>query len=309
MADSNRVSLIYVLESTYGVTPTNSTGWKTLRFRGENLKPTYTGKQSEEIRADRNRGNVSTVAASVGGTVDVELSATSYDDVFEAVLGGTWSSNVLKVGTVKRSFSVQKAFNDLATGNKFDVYSGMRFGQFDLSLPYGDLSSGQITMAGSGVVDNAAGLVGTGTVAAATTTRVLSATSDITSVQVNSVESALAFKSVSLKLGAQLREKDAIKYLYAFDQGYGSAMIELNAECYFDSRTLEDLVRSGAAFQMSFTISDGTNSYIFNLPRAYRTQRDGINAQKLDDDVMQSITIVGAYDPTTASSVVITRAP
>jgi hypothetical protein len=307
MGDTNRVGLIYVPELTLGTTPVNSTGWKTMRFTSESLLPNYSTKQSEQIRSDRMRGDVVQTSASVGGGINFELSGTTLDDFMQAVLGGTWTSNVLKVGTTKRSFSFEKSFNDLATGNKFEQYKGMRIGELTLALAYDEIAKGTMTFAGTAIADSATSIVGSGTVAAASTTEPFNSTLDVIEVEIDGIASTLYFQSLNLSLNANLRAKTAIGGLFPYDQGYGSAGVELSASCYFDNRSLEDKVRSGAPFTMGFKISDGTYAYEVLIPRAYAASRSGNAATGLDADVLQELTISGAFDSASASSIVITR--
>lgn len=307
MAEANRVSLIYVPEVTYGTTPVNSVNWKTLRFTGEALLPDYSTKQSEEIRSDRNRSDVVQTSATAGGTVNFELSGATLDDFMEAVLGGTWTADVLKVGTAKRSFSIEKQFGDLASGNKYDVFSGMRIGEMKLDLAFDEIAKGTMTFAGNGVTDSATSAVGTGTLAAATTTQPYNSTLDVIAVEIDGVASSLYFETLSLTLAANLRPINALGALFARNQAYGSAGVTIDAKCFFDNRSLEDKVRSGAPFSISFSISDGSYDYEFTLPNAFATTRGGLNASALDTDVTQDITIAGAYDSGEATSVIITR--
>lgn len=307
MSDTNRVGLIYVPEVTLGTTPANSSGWKPIRKTSETLLPNYSTKQSEEIRSDRMRGDVVQTSATVGGNVAFELSGATLDDFMQAVLGGTWATNVLKVGTTKRSFTIEKSFNDLPSGNKYEQYTGMRVGELSLALAFDQIATGSMTFAGTGVSDSSTSAVGSGTVAAATATEPFNSTIDVIDVEIDGVASTLYFENLNLSLNANLRGKNAIKRLFAFDQGYGSAGVELSARCYFEDRSLEAKVRSGASFSIAFAISDGTYGYEVLLPRAYITNRSGNNASGRDADVMSDVTIAGAYDASSGSSVVITR--
>lgn len=307
MGDTNRVALRYVPEVTLGTTPANSTGWKTIRMTSESLLPNYSHKQSEQIRADRNRSDVVQTAASVGGGVNFELSGITMDDWLEAVLGGTWATNVLKVGTTRRSFTIEKEFADLATGNKFEQYRGMRVGEVSFALAYDEIAKGSMTFAGVAAADSAASAVGTGTVAAPLTTGPFNGTTDVIAVEINGAASGLYFQSLNMTLNANLRAKTAIGNLFPFDQGYGSAGVELTASAYFDNRTLETLLRTNANFSMRFEISDGTLGYNILLPRAFVSARSGNSATGQDADVLQELTIQAAFDTVQGSSIVITR--
>lgn len=84
-AESNRASLRYVKEVTWGTTPTSGVTQE-MRITKSSLEASKDTKVSEEIRADRMVPNIIEVAASSGGDVDVEFSAGSLDPFFEGFL-------------------------------------------------------------------------------------------------------------------------------------------------------------------------------------------------------------------------------
>ena len=49
----------------------------------------------------------------VGGDIKGELSYGTFDDLLEAVLCGTWTTDVLKAGTTRRSFTFERYFADI----------------------------------------------------------------------------------------------------------------------------------------------------------------------------------------------------
>jgi len=92
MSDSNRVLLGYLLESTFGVTP--AAAFTELRFTGESLSQTTATTTSQEIRSDRMIADVIRTSVEAGGDVNAELSYGAHDDLYQAVLGGTWSADL-----------------------------------------------------------------------------------------------------------------------------------------------------------------------------------------------------------------------
>ncbi len=307
MADTNSQALHYVAEVTAGTTPTDSDNWKSFEYTGETFQPTYNTAQSETIRNDGMRGDVYQVSATSAGDINYEVRAVVLDDFLEAVLGGTWTTNVLKVGTTKRSFSFEKFIADLASGNKYEIATGVRVNQMTLNMQYGQLGTGAMGLMGTSWADAATSAVGSGTLTAPAAFSVMNGATDVTDVEVDGSDAGLYFQNVNLTLGAGLRSKTAIGDLFPFDHGYGSRVVELSASAYFDSRTLENKVRSGAAFSMGFTLSDGANDYEILLPRAFVTTRDGLSAQQRDGDIIPNVTITGAFDESSGSSIVITR--
>ena len=310
MADTNQVALWYVAEDTAGTTPTNSTGWKTMRFTGESLMPKYGTEQSQQIRADRARSDVMQVSATIDGDINYELHGNILDDFGPAATGGGWQAfaqgDVLKIGNTKRSFTVAKIFNDLPSGAKFDRYVGMSVGQLTMALQYGQRATGTLSMMGLGVTEDTVSPVGTGTLAPAPTTMILNGTTDVIEAKIDAV-GGLYISQLNLTIGANLRGKTAIGNKFPFANGYGSAMIEGSFQAHFESRIAEDKVRSGAPFALKFTLVAGAKSYEINIPRAFHTSRDGLAANAMDSDIMPTYSFSGSYDTDFQSPIVITR--
>lgn len=91
MANGSRHSMAYVAEATYGVTPATP-ALKALRHTSASLALSKETIESEELRSDRQKTDVRHGAFQVGGDMGFELSYGSYDDLLEALQGGTWSA-------------------------------------------------------------------------------------------------------------------------------------------------------------------------------------------------------------------------
>ena len=99
------VSHHYVFETDCGVTPTNP-NWSPLRFVSGNLQQTRDVLVSKELDGGRDTTSVRLGSKQAGGEISVELSPTSYDDILEAALGGTW---VVRPGEAGLSVTVAAA--------------------------------------------------------------------------------------------------------------------------------------------------------------------------------------------------------
>lgn len=89
-AESNRASLRFIAEATWGTTPGSGTT-KEMRYTSSSL---VTGKEtqtSNEIRADRMVSNIIEVAGTSSGEINTEISGGSNDDFMQAFLLGAWS--------------------------------------------------------------------------------------------------------------------------------------------------------------------------------------------------------------------------
>lgn len=152
IGSSNRASLSYIEEVSFGVTPAASVPnpSRYLRFTGESLALGITKDTSKEIRQDRLTADLIPTSVAASGGVNIEVSYGEYDPLIEAVLGGTFS----RMGTVGESAVVFTAsINSTAgtitasaapTGN--DAFTRLAQGQwFRLKAP-GDAADGAVLM-------------------------------------------------------------------------------------------------------------------------------------------------------------------
>jgi hypothetical protein len=89
-ADTSRVQMRYILESTFGTIPVAGNP-SNLRMTGESLEQSISGDSSKEIRPDRQKSGFNQLNAAAGGGVNFELSYIEFDPLLEAVLQGTWA--------------------------------------------------------------------------------------------------------------------------------------------------------------------------------------------------------------------------
>lgn len=88
-ASGQRTALRYVSESAFGVA--SGTTFKALRFTDTGLNLSKSAFQSNEIRSDRQKADLRHGMRSVGGDISVELGLTTFDDLIEAAVSGTWA--------------------------------------------------------------------------------------------------------------------------------------------------------------------------------------------------------------------------
>lgn len=90
IGDTNRASLRWVRETTWGTTPTTPTLWN-LRFTGESLNGNIQNIQSEEIRSDRMISDLIQVDLSTAGDINMEMSYGNADTLIEGSMHSAWS--------------------------------------------------------------------------------------------------------------------------------------------------------------------------------------------------------------------------
>ncbi len=304
MSESNRVSLKYVAETTYGTTPADSPNWQALRFEKESLGGTPKTTVSNEIRDDRMISDMPKVGLEAGGEIGIELSATSYDDFIEAALCGTWTTNVLEVGTVDRSFSIEKVYEDL-TGNNIVLLTGQRVAQFNLNREYGNPITGSFLFAGNGITLPASSAVGTGSVAAKTTNPVINAAGDVTLLEYNNA-GGIYFKKFDVQINNNMRPTEAIGYDAPINQRKGESTITISTELYFESIAQYQDVINNASVRLEITDSDGTNSYAWLFPACKPTSPPP-SAEGKNQDIMHRMEFTALYDATEGTAARVTR--
>lgn len=138
MSSGNRVVTYYTPETTIGETPSTPT-WETLRFTSNAMTPTVNTSASEEIRADRMRGNSTIDSIDYSGDIGVEFSAGSFDELLAGAFYNDWSADVLTIGTTEKSFTFVKGYADV---NTWHTFTGVHISTWSLDIP----EEGKVTM-------------------------------------------------------------------------------------------------------------------------------------------------------------------
>lgn len=313
MSDSNAVALRYVPEATYGVTPTDSSDWQALRWTSETFTATPETTRSAEVRTDRGISDLPKVNTTVSGGFNFELSANTYDDFFEAALGGTWAQDgvnlwdILEQGATYRSFSVEKEFTDLT---KFSNFTGMRVGALSMSIAFGSIITGSVTMGGNGATNPVTSAVGAGSVTAATTTETITGSADVGSVKIDGVETDICITSLDLNIENNLRAINCIGKDTSSDQRVGTCNITGSVATYLsaDSFDLYTTALANGDVSLEWTVTDGTNSFTVFLPKV-KLSGEAPQAGGLDQDVMFTANFEALVDSVEGTPIRITRTP
>ncbi len=123
MSETNRTQLAYVMESTWGTTP-SSPAYKVLRITSmPDLGFNPVTKISNELRSDRNIPDLILVDADAGGSFGFELSFDSMPDIYKMALFNSWTVQVSD-STATEVVELTKTITVAADGNtNFPQYS------------------------------------------------------------------------------------------------------------------------------------------------------------------------------------------
>ncbi|AUR88715.1 major tail protein [Vibrio phage 2.117.O._10N.261.45.E9] len=160
MANGSRHTVYVVAEDTYGVTP-DTPAFDTMRSTGITLGLSKDSLQSEEIRNDRQIADYRLGANQVGGDLKFELSAQTYDALFESAFQSTWETGVpagkdrLACGTTRKSFTIMRHFGDLTetdpTSKPYFVYRGCEVNTMSLTINANSMIPGVFGFVGKGL--------------------------------------------------------------------------------------------------------------------------------------------------------------
>lgn len=149
-ATGARSGLSYVAEVTFGTTPATPS-MKGLRVTGSTLELGKEGFPSEELREDRQIADFRHGYRTATGDINIELSHGGFDDLLEAVLGGSWSTELapaaqsVKAGVAARSFSIERRFTDIG---QYQVFTGCAVNTLNLSVAPNAIVTGSFGIIG-----------------------------------------------------------------------------------------------------------------------------------------------------------------
>lgn len=304
-ANSSEARIAYVAEATYGTTPATPT-FKTFRTTGGGPRTNKTTQTSDELRADRNVPDEGLLGLGVGGAYPIEFSYGTFDDMLEAALRGTWTTNVLKNGVTPKYFTVEETL-ELGATYSFHRYTGCTVNTFSLAIAARAKVTGSIGLVGQKET-LASTIVTDATYTAATTEPILTSSAHVAALAVAGLNPVPKVRSLNLEFNNNLRERPVVGSLYTEEFGAGRFDATGTLEAYFESQALYEAVLDHGGGALSFNIGKDTNKkYTVLLPKIIfldgAKQIGGNN-----DDVMVSIPFRAVYDATEDCSVKITRA-
>lgn len=130
VAQGSKTRLAYVAETTYGTTPTTPT-LITLPYRTHSLDLQKTVMESNDIRGDRIPRSSRHGPKTSSGSIEVDLRRGSYDAFLESAMMSTWASNVLKVGSTNKFFTIEDQATDML---QYRAFKGMTVNSMSVSV-------------------------------------------------------------------------------------------------------------------------------------------------------------------------------
>ena len=295
LANGSAVQTYYV-EEVAGAIPATP-AWKPIRFVSAGLTPNINQIDTAEMNQYRQQQASRGGTYSVAGDIAVELSFSSFDDLIQAAMQGTWTANVLKIGKVERSFAILERHTDIGVDY---VYHGCRVSTMAISSPLNAPVGVTFSMMGT-KAEKYTVPVGS-TYLPATATDIMITTNLALTEGGVSVAYATEW-SVSLDNG--MEALFALGSREAFDISNGIAKVTGSMSAYLVDAVLWDKVLDETSTSHVIEFTEGADKYTLELPKVRYTQ--GQKQTSGPGAIIPQYTVSAGYDATLATTMMITR--
>lgn len=300
IASGSRHQLAIVPEVTYGTTPATPS-FTTLRHSACSIGLSKDAVESDEIRGDRQITQFRHGNKSVGGDIDGELIYGEYDSLLEAAMCGTWATDVLKAGTTRRSFSVERKFNDIT---QFVRYTGCEVNGFTLKLSPNKMASISFSLIGK---DQA--IAQTAISGATYSSLTDEAQFDTFNATINEGGSAIAIVTeAEIKLENGIEPQFVIGSATTLRPAIGRSNVTGSITVYFEDEAMLEKFQDETTSSLDITLTDPAgNTLQFAIGSLkYTSGQPDVSGE---GSVTVSMDFQAVYDSSDASNLVITRNP
>ena len=295
-AQGSRSSLSYITETTFGTTPAGN--FQNLPFTSHSLNMTKDRVEGTDIQADRmsrvdRHGN-----RQVAGDIVGDLRDGDFDELLESAMLSAWSTNVLKIGTTPKYFSIEDYAADIDQARLFTGCS---------------VNSLAVSLAPNAMVTGTFGLVGKSMTLSATekTQDAASGASPFDSYS-GDLEIGGSTSAIVTAMDFTLTNSFAPTFVVGDDSApaleVGNAVVEGTLSAYFEDASLINRFVNETETPLKVTVGDnaGTpNTMEFFFPRCKINSADvGVDGPT---SRIVNLSFVALRDPTEATNLRITR--
>lgn len=302
-SQGSRAGLSYVAETVFGTTPvtpsliqlpytTHTLNLTKERVTGNDIQP------DRMVRVDRH-GN-----RSVAGDIVADLRKADYDPFLESAFFGTFATNVLKVGTTPKFFSIEDAATDIT---QFRLFTGMAVSSLAVSIRPNQMVTGTFSMVGKDMT-----ISGT-SVDAVKTASSVNQPFDSYSGALSIGTAGGALTAAAIVTGIDFTINNALAPTFVVGSSstpqleYGMATVEGTITAYFEDASLINRFINETATGLQVVIDDptGLSDYTWLFPRVKINGAD----VPVDNPASRIITMpfVALYDTTENTNLKLTR--
>ncbi|MFG6139509.1 phage tail tube protein [Halomonas sp. B23F22_10] len=256
------------------IRPKGSTDpWTTIRRTNDALTVGTETQRSDNVRSDRLRDGQKVTGLTVGGTVSFEMTTAEYDDILAAALCSTWLTDTptagtdeLRVGTADIQHDVLKSYLD---SDRHVLMSGMYVSQLQLTMSAGQKITGQATFMGESHDDEYDPSGDTFNDPADPI--FFDSSNNLSSLMIDgSAISGMCITGMSLAIANGFQSDQCVGSLH---QKHHKGSVDITGQKTIRmSAAALDLWKqtlTNTPISSSFTMGDGSNSYVFSLGKEY----------------------------------------
>ena len=266
MVNSNNVTIKYVPESAYGITPSNSTDWNYLRYSSETINADLSFVESSAVERDRMLREYVQTAVSVSGGFSSDFSLGIYDKFIESVFCSTWNGDNLDIGYNYTSFTFEKHYIDL---DKYSYFTGMRVNEMNLNIVPNDKITSTFNFLGKESDVSTQSLVGVLGSVTDYPYAPITVSNRVGALLVDNNPVELQVTELTLNINNNLRQRNCIGSKSPVDTLLGEATVTGTISMFLTANAWEMYKKVATQEDMSFyyEIDDGDNKLLILLPR------------------------------------------
>ena len=298
-AQGSRSRLSFIVESTFGTTPAGN--FTNLPFSTHSLNLTKDRVAGNDIQADRmprvdRHGNRQS-----GGDIAVDLRKGDYDAFLESAMLNTWATDVLKVGTTPKYFSIEDYAADV---DQARLFTGCTVSTLALSIAPNQMVTTTFGMVGK---DMSIGTTEKTQDAASGNAPFDAYSGDLAIGNVGSSSAVAIVTGIDFTLNNSFAPTFVVGDDSAPCLEVGRAEIEGTITAYFEDAALINRFLNETETELSVSVDDptGSNTYTFLFPRVKINSADvGVDGP---NSRIINMSFVALYDSTEETNLKITR--
>lgn len=302
-AQGSRTRLSIATQTDFDTTAT--TGFTALPFTTHSLNLSKERVVGNDIQSDRMPRHDRHGNAQAGGDIVADLRSGEFDVLLESAMFNTFSTNVLKVGTTPKYFTIEDYAADI---DQAKLFTGMAVSSMGVSIAPNQMITTTFSMAGKNMTISATEQATV--TASAGNSPFDSYSGDVKIADVDGISGATAaclLTAVDFTVNNSLSPTFTVGCLGAQSLEYGRAEVEGTLTAYFEDASLVNRFVNETETAIEVSVADPSGgSMTFLFPRvkinSADTSVDGPTSRFVN------ISFVALYDDTETSNLVITRA-
>jgi hypothetical protein len=302
-SQGSRAGLSYVPEVTFGTTPLTP-ALVQLPYTTHTLNLTKERVTGNDIQPDRMPRTDRHGNRTAAGDITVDLRKGDYDLFLESAFFNTFATNVLKVGTTPKFFSIEDAATDIT---QFRLFTGMSVSSLAVSIRPNQMVTGTFSMVGKNMSISGTSVDATKTASSG------NAPFDAYSGALSIGDAGGTLSAAAIVTGIDFTINNALAPTFVVGSSttpqleYGMATIEGTITAYFEDAALINrfLDETETALQIAVDDPTGASDYTWLFPRVKINGAD----VPVDNPTSRIITMpfVALYDATEGTNLKLTR--